>query len=242
MTGEEDEGEKQIKATICWRLIDGYMALQESDKVAETWQRYAYLGSAITENVALVYDYYLDRGDLQRLADTLVSDRNPLRRGLYSGLIDDARGDLAAAEREWGKVARREIDEETQGIEYWMEAGLRLGEAQRVIDEVMPILAQGKTTMDAAVLFGMAWAMKGEVERADSFLQALRDDLTWTRGALFPRAERALLETLVKDEAVRAALSHHFEADEEAPEDAQPVEPVAAGTPETEAVEPEREG
>jgi len=202
---------KEMKTLVCHHLLNIYTTLGQSDKVAETWQRNVSFDSFAQVTIPDIYDYYLRTGEIQRATALVIEDEDPLRRGLYSGLIDYAEGSRESAEREWGKVIRREISEETEGLEFWMEAGLRVGQAQRVIDKVTPIFAAGKVTIGPALLFGIAWAMKGDVERADSFFHVVRDSLTWKKGDLLSFREWELLDSLVQDETVKAALRHHFD-------------------------------
>ena len=207
----ESADKNEMKALVCHHLLGIYITLGQSDKVAETWQRLVSFDRSAKVTISDLYDYYLEKGETQRATALVIEDENPLRRGLYSGLIDYGEGNKESAEREWGKVIRREVDEETEGLEYWMETGLRVGQAQRVIDKVMPIFAAGKVTFGPAILFGIAWAVKGDIERSDSFFHVVRDSLTFKKGDLLSLREWKLLDALVDDETVKAALRHHFE-------------------------------
>jgi len=204
------------------------MAMDQKDKVTETWKQAISVDDSFRQMLPMLYEFYLKHGDLQKATELVVEDKDPLRRGLYSGLIDYQTGDKESAERQWNRVVRREVDEETEGFEFWMECGLRLGQVQRVIEKSVPILADGATTLEPVVLFGIAVAMTGDIPRSDSFFQAVRDNIAWRKGAKLSRKHWEKLSSLVQDEAVRAALRHHFESGEEKrPEEQESAEAAA---------------
>lgn len=207
LKGTDDNKDKVLVYT---GLLDVYAALGRRDNVIETWKQTISIDPSFKRWMPVLYDMCLQQGDLQRATELVVSDDNPLRRGFYSGLIDMRSGDRESAERQWDRVVRREVDHQTDGIEFWMECGLELGRAHRVLEKALPILATGNVTLLAALLLGIAFAMVGEVERADSAFQVIRDGLYSPKGDRLPSSYWERVNHLVKDETIKAALKHHF--------------------------------
>jgi hypothetical protein len=173
-----------------------------------------------------LYDVYLSNGDTQGARALIIQDKNPLRRGLYAGMADYLDGDTEAAELQWKKVLRREINEESESVESWMEAGLRLGETKRVMEVALPLMLDGKVSPRLTVLCSIAVAMQGETAQADSFLTAARLNFVWKTNGKLSTEYWELMDDLVVDQEVKAALRHHFEGSEDTEEDI-PAEEVA---------------
>jgi tetratricopeptide (TPR) repeat protein len=244
------ETDEDVKTIGYRNLFDVYLVTGELQKATEVWEAAVALDEAADRAVSQLYDAYLAAEDVERVEALAARDRNPLRRGFYAGKAHDLAGDTVAAEERWRKVARREIDAETEGVEYWMEAALRVGQAQRVIDSVSPIFAGGQANLLSAILFGSAWALKGETEHADSFFSMMRESPVGNAGGQLPSEGWELLDSLVAEESVKSVLRHHFEGGEESGEEVESEvggetgeEPLSADdSPESPGREPVEEG
>jgi tetratricopeptide (TPR) repeat protein len=231
----EAADDKMSRNLVYMGLLDVYTELRQLDKLVETWKQAVATDPSIKRMMSLLYDICLREGDLQRATELIMMDDNPLRRGLYSGLIDLKSGDRRSAERQWERVLRREIDEQTEGIEHWMKCGLLLGRADRVIDRVLPVMAAGNVSFAAASLLGVAFAAVGNVERADSVFRFLRDSLDKQEGDRLSSNHWKMLNYFVQDETVKAALKHHFYTDDD--QQAESEEPGEAETTWLEVIE-----
>jgi len=207
-------------------LFHVYAATGQLDKATESWKSAAALDDSMANAVSQLYDVYLSNGDAQGARALIIQDKNPLRRGLYAGMADYLDGETEAAELQWKKVLRREINEESESVESWMEAGLRLGETKRVMEVAFPLMLDGKVSPRLTVLCSIAVAMQGEIAQADSFLTAARLTFVWKRNGKLSTEYWELMDDLVVDQEVKASLRHHFEGSEETEEDS-PAEEVA---------------
>jgi tetratricopeptide (TPR) repeat protein len=199
-------------------MVYAYMALGQPDQVARAWDAAVALDPTIADGISSIYEYYLGMFEPETARLFIEREPNPLKRGLYSGIADELEGHPDSARKQWRRVFHEDITAETEGIESWMEAGLSLGASGKVVDTVTPLLGQGAhLDVDAVILLAVAWAMEGDVEAADKFLETLRLDprLTDKEGKLLNRYYDAI-EGFVTDEAVKEALWHHFEDDEPA--------------------------
>lgn len=206
--------EAEAKASGYQGLFLVYIATGQLEKAAESWKSAVALDDSLEDAISQLYDAYLGNGDMQGARTLIIQDKNPLRRGLYAGMADYLDGDTEAAEQQWRKVVRREINEESECVESWVEAGLRLGETRLVIDTIFPFLSDGNVNFRSAVLLGIALAMQGETARADSCFYAVRQDFVWKIDGQLPAEYWELMDDLVPDEEVKTSLRHHFEGGE----------------------------
>ena len=196
-------------------LFHVYAATGQLDMAAESWKSAAALDDSMENAVSQLYDVYLSNGDTQGARALIIQDKNPLRRGLYAGMADYLDGDTEAAELQWKKVLRREINEESESVESWMEAGLRLGDTKRVIEGAFPLMLDGKVSPRLTVLCSIAVAMQGNTAHADAFLTAARLNFVWKRNGKLSTEYWGLMDDFVVDQEVKSSLRHHFEGSEE---------------------------
>ena len=207
--------EAEAKASGYQGLFSVYIATGQLEKATESWKSAVALGDSLGDAISQLYDAYLGNGDMPGARTLIVQDKNPLRRGLYAGMADYLDGDTEAAEQQWRKVIRREINEESECVESWVEAGLCLGETRLVIDTIFPFLSDGNVNFRSAVLLGIALAMQEETARADSYFYAVRQNFVWRIDGQLPAEYWELVDDLVPDKEVKTTLRHHFEGGEE---------------------------
>jgi len=195
-----------------------FNAHAKAGNVAEAirvWQMSDPLDESPGINWRSVYDLYLAHGDMDGARAVLMRDRSPLRKGLYRGLISLREGDPDEARQQWEKVVRRDIDAESMHIDCWIEACVRVGQASRAIEQVLPLLSEGQVNLHTSILLSIAWAALGETERADSLLGASREVFLWKRNGQLLFQDWELLDELIPDAAVKSALRYHFAGAEE---------------------------
>ena len=233
--------EPEAQAVAYRLLLDGYMLLEQWDEAEQAWERAFALDRAMEDSLPWVYQVFLGKGLTDRARTYIRREKNPNRRGLYAGLADYLDGDVDGARRHWRKVLKRRISPGEEGLDSWIEAGLRLGEPETVLQQIAPLLGAGGINSRAAALIGMALAMVGETERADRILGTIREQFGQDR---LPRADWLLFDTLTEDEAVKEAIKHPFateEPKEDTPEPAEMVSDAGEGPPTDEPDVPDRE-
>ena len=191
-------------------LFDTNATAGNVEEAVRVWQMSLPLGESLGINLRSVYDLFMDHGDMDGARAVIMQDQSPLRKGLYRGLVSLREGDLGEARRQWEKLARRDVDPESADIDCWMEAGLRVGQADRVIEQAMPVLTEGNINLRTSLILAIAWAMLGETQHADSLLQKMRAAIGWKRDGKLHPMDWMLVDELVEDEEVKEALQHHF--------------------------------
>jgi len=113
--------------------------------------------------------------------------------------------------QEWRAVAALDPLTFESGQEAWMEAVLRAGDPQPVLDRLDDLLA-GYGSARILILGGMAWAMSGKAETAGAMLQRAIDLLRRERPpkTKLDGADWRLLTSLVPYAELRAALKPYF--------------------------------
>jgi len=165
----------------------------------------------MAETLPDLYKMLTDAG-LYSTARTYVDrDTNGLRAGLQRGLLGLMTGRPADAMQEWRAVAALDPLSFDSGHEAWMEAVLRVGDPQPVLDRLDELLSgYGSTRM--LILGGMAWAMSGKMETAGALLQRAIDLLRRERPpkTKLDSADWRLLTELVPYADRRTALRPYF--------------------------------
>jgi len=165
----------------------------------------------MAETLPDLYKMLTDAG-LYSTARTYVDrDRNALRAGLQRGLLGLRTGRPVDAMQEWRTVAALDPLSFDSGHEAWMEAVLRVGDPQPVLDRLDELLSgYGSTRM--LILGGMAWAMSGKMETAGALLQRAIDLLRRERPpkTKLDSADWRLLTELVPYADRRTALRPYF--------------------------------
>ena len=188
------------------------MANGQPDQVLRAWDLAVALDPTTADSVSDIYDHYLGLFEPGMARPFIERERNPLKRGLYAGIADQMAGDPQSAAKQWRRVLRQDVTADTAELASWIESGLYLGESRRVLEKVVPFLEQGSLNLYAMLLLGIAWAMEGDVEMADTFLEAIRSDPVFAaEGGKLPLRYASALEGFVSDESVKVALRHHFE-------------------------------
>jgi len=182
------------------------------DDAVKAWeQAEALKPDEVAETLPDLYKMLTEAG-LYSTARTYVDrDANGLRAGLQRGLLDVMTGKPVDAVQGWREVAALDPLSFDSGHEAWMEAVLRVGDPQPVLDRLDDLLS-GYGSTRVLILAGMAWAMSGNVETASALLQRAIDLLRRERPpkTKLDSADWRLLTELVPYADRRTALRPYF--------------------------------
>jgi tetratricopeptide (TPR) repeat protein len=182
------------------------------DDAVKAWEEAAALKpDEVTETLPDLYKMLTEAG-LYSMARTYVDrDTNSLRAGMQRGLLDLMTGKPGEAMQGWRTVAALDPLSFDSGQEAWIEATLRWGDPQPVLDRLDALLS-GHGSTRVLILGGMAWAMSGKAETAGAMLQRAIDLLRRERPpkSKLDGADWRLLTELVPYADLRAALKPYF--------------------------------
>jgi hypothetical protein len=140
-----------------------------------------------------------------------------LRRQFYEGLLDWQAGEQDAARQAWRGVLEMDVEAEDPALAVWIEAALRLGEAEKA-DERLQELTSSNQMVPAGVitLSGIAKLMLGDVEQAVEQFERVVDRLrrAWPSRHKIPADRWELLTTLVPDAEGKDRVKDYFESSE----------------------------
>ncbi len=161
-----------------------------------------------------VYQMLAENGQMERAREYLARETNPLRRGLYEGLLDAEQGNTQQAEKAWKRVARMQPLKFDHGHEAWAEAALRAHTPPRnVVGILEQVWRDGAITSRGLVVLAIAEAGMGHADHAGQALQAACSIGQQQR----PRSEKlsesnwVLFEEMVSDDDIKRQLHHFFE-------------------------------
>lgn len=199
-------------ATAHYEHFRLFKAMSRWDEAVKAWeQAIALAPEAADSTIAQVYQMLTDAG-LYGMAGTYVErDQNPIRAGLQRGLLDAMTGRPADAAQAWQQAAELDPAQHPGGEEAWMEAVLRVNEAQRVTDRLDELTARYPSAR-VMLLAGVAWAMQGQADPAHMFLEQA---ITVLRRDRPPKqkldgADWRLLNSLVEDARIKQSLKPLF--------------------------------
>ena len=214
-TASQVEDEKRRTEALASTHYRRFLLLKEMarwDDATKAWEEAAALKpDEVAETLPDLYKMLTDAG-LYSTARTYVDrDTNSLRAGMQRGLLDLMTGKPGEAMEGWRAVAALDPLSVESGQEAWMEAVLRAGDPQPVLDRLDDLLA-GHGSARVLILGGMAWAMMGKAETAGAMLQQATDLLRRERPpkTKLDGADWRLLTSLVPYAELRAALKPYF--------------------------------
>jgi len=211
-------GSNEEAAAANTSLFRVYRETDRVDRALSAWNMALVLDPDLAGQVYWVYAWLIERGDLEEAAKYLEREREPVRRTFYLGLLAWQAGEQDAARERWRDVLDMEVDEGESDVEAWMEAALRLGEPEKVIDLEGDVLVRSAPdSVEGAILMGIAYAMLDEVEdAAEWFDQAtLRFQRAWPSRDKIPAEKWTLLTSLVSDEGTLQSVAAYFDVDDD---------------------------
>jgi len=209
---QEEKAKAEALTSAYYRRFLVFKEMARWDDAAKAWEEAAALQpDEVAETLPDLYKALTDAG-LYGMARTFVDrDANSLRAGLQRGQLDLMTGKPADAMQGWRAVAALDPLSFDSGQEAWMEAVLRVGDPQPVLDRLDDLLS-GYGSTRVLILGGMAWAMSGKTETAGALLQRAVDLLRHERPpkSKLDGADWRLLAELVPYTEQRAALKPYF--------------------------------
>ncbi len=151
---------------------------------------------------------------LDAALDLINDDMDAAIADFYRALIAYRRGDRIRAQHLWRTITQvdlgtKDINPALIGLAYcW------LGEPRAALAYLLDTaVVQSEYTVLNAVVLGIAWAMLGNLEAAQTnFALAVQGVQLYVATGKLSRLDRWQLETLVGDEAIKAALLPYFHA------------------------------
>lgn len=208
---------------------------QEAGRVDEAlaaWEQAVALNPEAGQTVREVYTLLTGAGRYNQALEYVARDGNALQAGFQRGLIASRTGQRDQAQREWQGVAALDPQEYEYGHDAWAEATLRIGNADRAIEKLQTLLGRYGTPR-LVVLSGMAWAMKGDAALAAALFQRA---VEMHRRGRPPKNKLDsddwhLLDALVANEQIKAALKTYFAVVETLWDDAEATPGAREGQP-----------
>jgi tetratricopeptide (TPR) repeat protein len=181
------------------------------DDALAAWEQVVALDPQSGEAVQEVYTMLTDAGRYSEALRYVAQDPNELLAGFQRGLIARLTGQLVEAREEWQAVAAMNPTNFERGHASWMEAVLRLGDPDPVLDRAQELIVRHGTPR-LLVFTGIAWAMQGNVRLASTYFQQTISLLRRDRPPKqkLDSADWHLLDSLVADERIKAELKSYF--------------------------------
>lgn|GEM_PF-4645113 len=208
-------------ADVHFNLFKLYQIQQRVDEALEAWSTAVVLSPEIEEHKPTLYRWLIQTNQAERVRPFLQRERNPLWREFYGGLLAWHSGQVDAARRHWQAVFESEIDEQDFPPSEWLEAALRLGHADQILDRFAWI-AEYKAAphediaSDPFFLSGLACAIQGDLQTMHRHMQSaikiLKQD--WPSRSKIAGC-RSLVTDLISDPETLAALGEYLEYDED---------------------------
>jgi tetratricopeptide (TPR) repeat protein len=209
---QDEKAGAEALASTHYRRFLLFKEMARWEDAVKAWEEAAALKpDDVAETLPDLYKALTDAGLYSMARSYVERDTNNLRAGTQRGLLDLMTGKPGEAVQEWRAVASLDPLSFDSGQEAWMEAVLRLGDPQPVLDRLDELLpGHGSTRM--LILGGMAWAMNGKAETAGALLQRAIDLLRRERPpkTKLDGADWRLLTSLVPYAEMRTALRPYF--------------------------------
>lgn len=186
-------------------------ATGQVDAALAAWEEAAAHDEEVRKGISDVAAMLADAGRYSEARAMVNRDPNPLCAGLRRGHIDRLMGNAGEARKEWRRVADLNPDDFEYGHEAWVEAMLRLGEAEGALEWLQDALGE-RFNIRLLILSGVAWAAYGDAEVAASLFQQAIGLLRYQRPPKkkLDGSDWRLLESLVTDEEIKKALKPYF--------------------------------
>jgi tetratricopeptide (TPR) repeat protein len=188
-----------------------YEAMGQVDQAVDAWEQAVAAQPEIEQSARQVVTLLTNAGRYTEAQRYVARDSNKLQAGFQRGLLAQMTGDGATARKEWQAVAEMDPAEFEYGHDCWVEAVLRLGDPAPALQELPPILSE-HATVRLLTLSGIAWAMHGDRQRAQTLLDETIRELRRGRQPKqkLDSADWRLFTLLVADEEMRTALKPYF--------------------------------
>jgi tetratricopeptide (TPR) repeat protein len=198
-------------ARIHRERFEFYRAAGQVDEALAAWEEAAARDEEARKGISEVSVMLADAGRYSEARAMANRDPNSLRAGLQRGHIDRLVGNAGEARKEWRRVADLNPDEFEYGHEAWVEAMLRLGEAEGALEWLQDALRE-RFSIRLLILSGVAWAMYGDAEVAANLFQQAVGLLRYQRPPKkkLDSSDWRLLDSLVTDEEIKKALKPYF--------------------------------
>jgi tetratricopeptide (TPR) repeat protein len=177
------------------------------------WSMVAVLDPDLGDQVAEVYTWLIERGDLERAHKYLNRERDPMRKTYFQGLLDWHDGRRDGARAKWRLVLDMEIADDSDATP-WIEAAIRLGEPQLAIEAEEVLLERdAPSSVDEGVALGIAYAMLDRVDDARAWFEQVvrRLQRDWPVRDRIDARQWALLTSVVTNQETVQALADCFE-------------------------------
>ncbi|MBN1640626.1 MAG: hypothetical protein JXA09_05260 [Anaerolineae bacterium] len=147
---------------------------KQTDRVSEAldaWSMAIVLEPELVTEVSDVYAWLIERGDLAQAERYLSREPNTLRRTFYRGVLHWAAGRENDATAQWERVLTMDVHAEGADVEAWLEAALRVGEPQRVLEYESEIPRGGPSlAISSALMMVAAHSLLGHDEEVQTWL------------------------------------------------------------------------
>ncbi len=205
------EADARLLALIHFEQFLLFKEMGQVDDALAAWERAVELEPELKDTVRRVYEMLSQVGRYTEALRYVDRDDNELQAGFQRGSIAWLRGDQTKARQEWKKVAEMDPDEFAFGHDAWVESVLRLGDPVPAL-KWLPTALREHGTIRLLVLAGIAWAMHRNRDLAANLFQYAIDALRRSRPPKqkLDSAEWRLLDSLVADEGIKAALRPYF--------------------------------
>ncbi len=209
---QDEKHTAEVLASTHYRRFLLFKEMARWDDAVKAWEEAAALKpDEMADTLPDLYKMLAEAGMYSTARTYVDRDTNSLRAGTQRGLLDLMTGKPVDAMQEWRAVAALDPLSFDGGQEAWMEAVLRVGDPQPVLDRLEDLLSgYGSTRM--LILGGMAWAMSGKTETAGALLQRAIDLLRRERPpkTKLDGADWRLLTELVPYAEQTTALKPYF--------------------------------
>lgn len=203
-------------------LFRVYREMGQKEQALSAWNMATVLDPDLGDVGSEVYTWLIKRGDLEEAEKYLSRERNTMRRRFHQGLLDWTTGQEDNARARWRSVVAMDMEGPDADPASWIEAALRLGSPQTVLDreETLIDIEEGVQT-DVATLLGLAHAMRAQLEEARGWFQSVVDRLErdWPRRHKIPADVWLLAQALISNAETLAAISEYFESEYSESED-----------------------
>jgi tetratricopeptide (TPR) repeat protein len=198
-------------ANIHYQRFLLFNEMKQIDDALAAWQEAVSCDPEMGSTVRRVYTMLTDAGRYKEALLYIARDVNPLQAGLHMGLLASLTGNSLAAQKEWRAVADLDPSKFEYGHDAWVEAVLRLGNPDPALEWLQESLAKHGTAR-LIVLSGIGWAMRRDTELAKALFQQAITLLRHRRPPKqkLDRADWQLLDSLVKDDEIKAPLKSYF--------------------------------
>jgi tetratricopeptide (TPR) repeat protein len=189
---------------------------KETDHVQDAlsaWNMISVLNPDLGDQVAEVYTWLIERGDLEQAVKYLSREPDPMQKTFYQGMLDRRAGRDEAATANWRRVLDIEIADDSDATP-WMRAAMLLEEPQTAI-EAEDVLRDRNSppSVEEAVTLGIAYAMLGEIDKAKTWFEQVirRLERGWPVKTKIDSAQWSFLTSVITNQETVQALADFFE-------------------------------